>query len=427
MIIIHKPKRLRGEVFIPGDKSISHRALILASLAEGVSTIENLSPSADVQSTCKVLQKLGSEIFSNEKSHEVTLRGKGRCGLRESPVPLFCGNSGTTARLLMGVLAGQRFFSVLTGDQSLQRRPMQRVIVPMQQMGAQILARQQNTLLPIAIQGAHLRGIRYELPIASAQVKTALLLAGLLAEGETTVVEPLQSRDHTERLFQWLGLPLQKVNLQYSIESTPIPSFRLSVPGDFSSAAYFVALAAIHPDAELTLRNVNINPTRIGFLEVLQRMGLKYEIQVEKQSPEPVGTLMVRSSQLRNVAVSAAEVPKLIDELPLLAVVATQAEGKLIVHGAQELRVKESDRIRSIVTELTRMGAQLSELTDGFVVEGPTPLHGAFLRTHGDHRIAMALAVAAAVAHSPSQLTGERWVTISYPDFFNALFSLYEV
>jgi 3-phosphoshikimate 1-carboxyvinyltransferase len=420
MIRILPAREVSGEICVPGDKSISHRALILAALAAGASEVENLSEGRDVRSTAAVLRKLGVKIME-DGWNRVRILGCGRFGFREPPGILYCGNSGTTARLMAAVLTGQRFFSVLAGDTSLSRRPMKRVVEPLQRMGARIEGRQGGEFLPLAISGAELRGIRYRMPVASAQVKTALLLAGLLAEGETRISEPSRSRDHTERVFRWLGIDFSSSGLQHRVRPSQIRAFRMKVPGDFSSAAFFLALAVLHPRAELTIHNVNLNPTRTGFLRVLQRMGAEIRITVEDKEPEPVGSLHVRSSALKNVPVPAEEIPQMIDELPLLGLVAACAEGVLELRGARELRVKESDRIAALVSQLRRMGASIEERDDGFFVEGPAVLKGCRLRSFGDHRIAMTLAVAASIARGESLLAGEAWIRISFPAFFATL------
>ncbi len=419
MIELSAKNKIRGRVKVPGDKSISHRGVILGALSTGRTKLENLGSSQDVASTVRVVRQLGCRV--EVSGRDVSLRGRGTEGLIEPEAPLHCGNSGTTARLMAGVLSGQHIFSVLTGDRSLSRRPMSRIVEPLAKMGAQIWGRKARSRLPLAISGGSLQGTRHVLPVASAQVKTALLLAGLQAAGETVVTEPAQSRDHTERLLSWLGLDFRKEALTYRVRPGKIPPFALQIPGDFSSAAYFLALGAIHPDAEIWVEQVNLNPTRTGFLQLLREMGARIEVEELAANPEPVGNVHVRSSALTNLKVPVNRIPNLIDELPLLAVVATQAEGVLEVHGASELRVKESDRIQTIVAGLRKMGARIEEFPDGFAVNGPVSLVGARVRSHGDHRIAMSLAVAALVARGASQILGDRWVRISYPEFFEDL------
>jgi 3-phosphoshikimate 1-carboxyvinyltransferase len=391
----------------------------LGALAEGTTHLTNLSTGQDVASTLNVVQALGCAV--EQEGQSVTVTGRGARGFAEPVAPLNCGNSGTTTRLMTGVLASQSIFSVLVGDRSLSRRPMSRVVDPLKEMGARIWGRENHSRLPLAILGGELHGTHHVLPVASAQVKTALLLAGLRATGETTVTEPAQSRDHTERLFSWLGLPFEKNGLTYRIQPAGVQGFSLAIPGDFSSAAYFLALGAIHPKAELVVEQVNLNPTRTGFLQILREMGAVLKIEETASEPEPVGNVQVQSSPLKNVDIPAEKIPNLIDELPLLAVVATQAEGTLTVRGASELRVKESDRIATIVKGLRKMGAQIEEFPDGFAVTGPTKLTGARVQSFGDHRIAMSLTVAALVAEGTTQLHGDRWVRISYPGFFDDL------
>jgi 3-phosphoshikimate 1-carboxyvinyltransferase len=422
VITIAAREEITGEIAVPGDKSISHRGLILAALSDGACEITHLGPGDDVAATRQILASLGADISTHGDA--VRINGVGMAGLKAGPKVLNCGNSGTTARLLTGVLAAQPFTSVLDGDASLRTRPMERVIVPLSRMTAQIRGLQDDGHLPMEIRGRRLKGCHYDMPIASAQVKSAILLAGLFADGDTSVTEPLPSRDHTERLFDWLGLPLSKNKLTYTIRPGAIPAFDLAVPGDFSSAAYFVALGLMHPRAALTLTRVNLNPTRAAFLDLLRRMGAHIQLDVLEHRPELLGHITVRSSRLQNQEVDPGEIPAMIDELPLLAVVATQADGKLEIRGAGELRVKESDRISAIVSQLSTMGARITEYPDGFAVTGPTPLRGAHLDGGGDHRIVMALAIAAAIAEGPSQLAGEEWAAVSYPGFFQALAQL---
>ena len=419
MIKLSPAKKIEGELFIPGDKSISHRVIILGSLGKGKSIFTGLSTGADVQSTCKIFTQLGVKI--KQIKDKLEIEGVGKYGLFEPDKILNCGNSGTSARLISGILSGQKFFSILTGDDSLKKRPMKRIITPLEKMGAKIWGRENNSLLPLAIQGSGLRGIEYNSPVASAQVKTAILLAGLFAEGKTDVIEPALSRDHTERLFSWLDLPFQKDGLSSQVSPSEIPNFSLYVPGDFSSAAYFLALGVLHKKSNLILRNVNLNGTRTGFLKILERMGAKFEIEQVASEPEPVGNIQIFPSELKNIEINESEIPSFIDELPMLAVVATQAKGEMRVSGAQELRVKESDRISGIVKPLQKMGAKIEELSDGFVVSGPTQLKGAKVKSNSDHRIAMSLTIAALLAEGETTLLGEQWVTISFPEFFQLI------
>ncbi|MBI4318883.1 MAG: 3-phosphoshikimate 1-carboxyvinyltransferase [Chloroflexi bacterium] len=421
--IVPLPARtLQGEIRVPNDKSICHRALMLGGLASGRSIVHGLLNSADVLSTARCLRALGVGIEMVDEGTAI-IDGRGEQGLAEPGDVLDAGNSGTTVRLLSGVLAGQDFYSVLTGDASLRRRPMARIAQPLAQMGATILGRDANRLLPLSIVGGNLRSIGYRLPVASAQVKSCILLAGLFAEGETTVEEPSATRDHTERMLSALGVPITWGGGIVRVRGRSVPSsFEISVPGDFSSAAFFLAAAAILPDSELVVHDVGVNPTRTGFLGLLRSMGADITMENERiVGGEPVADLRCRGSQLRGGMVQGEMVPSLIDELPVAAVVATQAEGQTVVRDAQELRVKESDRIRTIVVELSRLGARISETDDGFVVEGPTPLRGAYCHSYGDHRIAMSLAVAGLVASGDVTIDDPSCADVSFPGFFEAL------
>jgi 3-phosphoshikimate 1-carboxyvinyltransferase len=415
--------RIRARLRVPGDKSISHRALILNALAEGAATVTGLAPGLDVRATAAALAALGAGV-------EPVGRGAARVTGPEawaSRAIVDCGNSGTTARLLLGALAPRaRGTVVLDGDASLRRRPMARVERPLAAMGAEIVGRGEPGRLPLAVRGAALRGRNHRLDEASAQVKSAILLAGLAAEGATLVEEPAPSRDHTERMLRAMGAAIETTSGGVRLEPGPIEAVDVRVPGDLSSSAFFLGLAAAS-GGEAIVEGVGLNPGRTGFLDLLARMGA--EIVAEPvhgdaepgDSVEPRGNVTVRADGLRGIEITAPEVPRAIDELPLLAVVATRADGETRVTGAAELRVKESDRIATIVGALVRMGADVEALPDGFVVRGRTPLRGAALDASGDHRIAMALAVAASLADGTSTLSGAEWVDVSYPGFFAAL------
>ena len=409
--------RIRARLRVPGDKSISHRALILNALAEGRARVRGLAPGLDVRSTRAALVALGADIaLAADGSVQVTGPRDWRA---EGTVD--CGNSGTTARLLLGALAPRaQGIVVLDGDASLRRRPMARAIDPLVEMGAEVAARGEPGRLPVAVTGRRLTGRRHRLPVASAQVKSAILLAGLAAEGETVLEEPVRSRDHTERLLRAMGAGIAVDGSRIRLAPGPLRAVDVDVPGDVSSAAFFLALAAA-AGGEATVEHVGLNPGRTGFLDLLSRLGADVAIDREDDGMEPWGTVTLRAGSLRAIEVGAEEVPAAIDELPLLAVVATQADGDTRVTGAAELRVKESDRIAAIADGLTRMGADIRALPDGFVVRGPTPLSGAELDARGDHRIAMALAIAASIADGPSTLSGAEWVDVSYPGFFPAL------
>lgn len=415
---------LRGEITPPGDKSISHRAAIFAALADGVSEISGFLEAEDCQSTLRCLQSLGVEI-ERPLQGVLKIKGQGPEGLREPEEVLDAGNSGTTMRLLMGVLAGQPFYSVLTGDRSLRRRPMGRVAEPLRQMGAQIWGREGGNLAPLSIKGGSLRPIDYSLPVASAQVKSAILLAGLGAEGETTVREPVPARDHSERLLEFCGIRIKKEDLKISLWGRQrLRAFQINIPGDFSAAAFFLVAACVHPRAEIVVRNVGLNPTRTGLLTVLEDMGAEIQVYPEGVSAgEPYGVIRARSSSLRGTKIGGPLIPRLIDEIPVLAVAAAVAQGHTIIQDAAELKVKESDRITTLAVELRKMGAKIETLPDGMVLEGGT-LHGAVVDSHGDHRLAMALAVAGLIATGETVIRGAECMAVSYPGFMSDLEAL---
>ncbi|MGB9857294.1 MAG: 3-phosphoshikimate 1-carboxyvinyltransferase [Dictyoglomaceae bacterium] len=420
-VIVRKSSGLKGEVEVPGDKSISHRALIFSSLAEGNSKIVNFLFAQDCLSTMNSLRKLGVNIEIKDKV--VYVEGRGLRGLLEPDDVLDAGNSGTTVRLLLGVLAGQeKIFAVITGDNSLRRRPMKRVVQPLSQMGAIFIGRKEGEFLPIAIKGGRLKGIIYKMPVASAQVKSSLLLAGLLAEGETKIIEPSLSRDHTELIFEYLNLPLKREELElttHGIESFSSKDFY--IPGDFSSASFIIAGALLIPNSKIILKNVGLNPTRIGMLEVLKNSGAKISILKEEYwGKERVGDILVESSELDGFIIEGAIVPRLIDEIPILAIVATQARGKSYFRNVEELRVKESDRIQGILENLKRMGGKVKELKDGFIVEGPVSLKGAEINTFNDHRIAMSFTIAGLLAEGDTIVERES-IDISFPNFLEIL------
>lgn len=413
--VVRAVRRLRGEMALPGDKSLAHRALILGALGQGTTRVMGLPGSRDVQATLEGLRALGVGIRRVDARIEVA--GKGPSGLQEPRGPLECRGSATSLRLLAGLLAGRPFYSVLTGNSSLRRRPVDRVADPLRQMGAQILGRQGGRYPPLAIRGALLKGIAYRLPIASAQVKSAVLLAGLQARGSTSLLEPVPTRDHTERLLRAMGGRLENQGQTIHLEPSDLSPLELRLPGDFSSAAYFLAAACLVPDSQLLLRDVGINPRRTGFLEALQQMGSVVHLESIEEEVEPRADLWVEARSLRGIEVGGSWIPRLIDELPLLAVVATQAEGRTVVRDAQELRVKESDRISGVVSQLRRLGARIEERPDGFVVEGPTPLVGARVHSWGDHRLAMSLAVAGLVARGETIIERAEAIADSFPEF----------
>lgn len=420
-------RRLQGVVQVPGDKSISHRALLFGAIAEGTTRITGLLPAEDPLSTAACLRAMGVTISAIEAGQRVSVEGVGLDGLREPEDVLDCGNSGTTMRLMLGLLAGRagRHF-VLTGDGSLRRRPMQRVGGPLAQMGAQISGRSGGNLAPLAIRGQQLQGATIRTPVASAQVKSALLLAALTATGDTTVIEPVQSRDHSERMLRAFGAQLSVGGPGLTeVTVTPGASLRgqdVIVPGDISSAAFWLVAGAITPGADLTVQNVGLNPSRTGVLDVLEQMGARIELLNGREvAGEPVGDLRVTHGPLKAFTIGADLIPRLVDEIPVLAVAACYAEGISRVTGAEELRVKETDRLAVMARQLGAMGARIEEFADGLTIEGGVPLQGAEVDSETDHRVAMSLAVAAQVAHGPTLLHRPGAAAVSYPGFWDDL------
>jgi 3-phosphoshikimate 1-carboxyvinyltransferase len=418
-LLIHPAKCLQGIITVPGDKSISHRAVMLGSLAYGTTHVSHFLSSADCLSTIGIFQKMGVRI--QKKGDRVTIVGKGLNSLKPPRGMLNAGNSGTTARILLGLWAGQPFTSRLTGDKYLKRRPMGRVVKPLTQMGGRITGAEGDNFLPLKIETRKLKGITYELPVASAQVKSALLLAGLFAEGKTTILEPTPTRDHTERMFEAFSIPFTQRKGAVSVKGPAVPfkGQSIRVPGDISSAAFFVVAGLIVPDSKIVLRNVGINPTRTGILEVLQKMGAHIGISHHKKkgSGEPVGDLTVLYSHLKAVEVGGEIVPRMIDEFPVLAVAATQAQGTTVVKDAGDLKVKESDRILMMAVTLKKMGANIEPTSDGWIIQGPTPLEGCQVSSGGDHRVAMALAVAALIAKGSTTILDTENINTSFPGF----------
>ena len=426
-VVIQPTDRLFGRITLPGDKSISHRAVLLAALARGTSRVRGFLYGGDCEATVSAVGALGVRVERPSPDHLV-LHSPGVEGWREPSDVINCVNSGTTMRLLTGLLAGQPFFSVLTGSAQLRRRPMARVTVPLRQMGATIFGREDGRYAPLAIRGGNLRGIDYSLPIASAQVKSALIFAGLFAEGETIIREPGPARDHTERMLTGLGAPIRVDGHTVRVAplSSPLPPLDMTVPGDFSSAAFFLVAGSIVPEGEVVIEGVGMNPTRVGLLDVLQAMGANIEVHNEREvGGEPVADLVVRPASLRGTVVQGDTVVRMIDEFPIFAVAATQAHGTTEVRDAGELRVKETDRIATVVSELRKMGADIEERPDGFVVHGPTRLHGAEVDSHGDHRLGMALAIAALIAEGETVLRRASCVKDSYPTFWETLYTLF--
>jgi 3-phosphoshikimate 1-carboxyvinyltransferase len=427
-------RSLHGTIAVPGDKSITHRALILAALAEGAGTLKRYCRGEDCLNTMRALQALGVRI--DESQTELQVHGKGLWGLTEPGAVIDCGNSGTGIRLLTGLLAGQDFFTVLTGDASIRRRPMGRIVKPLREMGATIAGRKGGELAPLAVTGTTLRAVAYASPVASAQVKSSLLLAALFAKGTTRLSEPRLSRDHTERLLQFFGLPLTRDALTVSIEGRPAVGWaaapELVVPGDLSAAAFFIVGATIVSGSDVTITGVGVNPTRTGVLEVLHRMGADIQLfKRREEAGEPVADIRVKSAPLRGVTIGADLIPQSIDELPILCVAAAVAEGETVITGAEELRVKESDRIATMAAELRAMGAQIEERPDGMVIRGLghprengrlQPTHG---HSHGDHRVAMSLAIASLTASRDSTVEDTDCIETSFPDFGTCLLRLH--
>ncbi|MCI9133188.1 MAG: 3-phosphoshikimate 1-carboxyvinyltransferase [Lachnospiraceae bacterium] len=426
MIFTSISQGLKGELTVPGDKSISHRAVMFGALAQGTTSVTHFLKGADCFSTIQCFRKLGVSI--EEKEDRLLIHGKGLHGLQEPSGWLDTGNSGTTTRLISGILAGQTFSTTLNGDASIQSRPMGRIIKPLEQMGAQIISLRQNGCAPLQITGAPLQGISYASPVASAQVKSAVLLAGLYADGITSVTEPALSRDHTERMLESFGarIHVHPQTCTASVEPDPVLlGQEIRVPGDISSAAYFIAAACIVPNSEVLIRQVGINPTRAGILQVCKAMGADITLVNESSKEgEPVADLLVRSSSLSGTVIEGAMIPTLIDELPILAVMACFAKGVTIIRDAAELKVKESNRIDAMVENLSAMGAQITATEDGMIVEGGRALQGAVIDSRLDHRIAMSFAVAALQALGETKIKGASCVEISYPGFYEDLKSL---
>jgi 3-phosphoshikimate 1-carboxyvinyltransferase len=422
--MIIKPKRsVNGTISVPGDKSISHRSIMFGSLADGKTTISHFLMGDDCISTINCFRALGIDITVNDD--EVTVYGKGIYGLSKPDQILDCGNSGTTTRLLCGILAAQNFDSTLTGDASIQRRPMKRVIEPLAKMGAVIKAKDDN-YCPLEISPSRLKGITYHSPISSAQLKSALLFAGLYADSPTTVIEPEVSRDHTERMLSAFGGTV--IQDGKSVTVMPCPQLKgqhIEVPGDISSAAYFIVAALILEGSSLTIKNVGINPTRAGIIDVLTQMGGRIELTNKRiVCGEPVCDITVEHSRLHGVTVSGSIIPTLIDEIPILAVAAAFASGTTIIKNAEELKVKESNRIDALYNELTKMGANITKLDDGLIIEGGAALCGAEVDSYDDHRIAMSLAIAALKCSSETFITNPSCIKISFPNFFEILEAL---
>jgi len=415
-----------GEISLPGDKSISHRAIMLGSIGQGETRVTGFSDCLDCRNTLNAFLKLGIEI-EEDSSGEMTIDGQGLRGLTSPDEIIDVGNSGTTMRLLSGILAAQDFSSTLTGDESLRKRPMKRIILPLREMGAKISSPDDNHP-PITIVGQKLHPIDYISPVASAQVKSCLLLAGLYARGTTRITEPLPSRDHTERMLRYLGAPLKIKGLTVSIEGVrELKAKPIAIPGDISSGAFFIVACLLLQDSDVRIKGVGINPTRTGFLDVLKEMGASIRIEnIRDLCGEPIADIFVKSSGLRAAKIGGSLIPRVIDEIPVLAVAATQAEGITEISDAQELRVKESDRIGNVVSELSKMGALLKEKEDGMTIYGGKKLVGSTVNSYGDHRIAMALTVAGLVADGETTIDDVACIDTSFPQFMNTLSGMVE-
>ncbi|ANZ64852.1 3-phosphoshikimate 1-carboxyvinyltransferase [Secundilactobacillus paracollinoides] len=416
---------LHGTLVVPGDKSISHRGIMLGAISEGTTHLSHFLTSADCLSTLAAFQQLGVQIERDDQ--EVTIHGVGLHGLQASAQPLDMGNSGTTTRLISGLLAGRSFTSTLIGDASLSKRPMKRVSVPLGEMGAQIATTDGH--LPMTITGSQLHSVTYQLQVASAQVKSALILAALQADQPSTFVEQLPTRDHTERMLTQFGGDITTATDGVTITVQPQPHLTgqtMTVPGDMSSAAFFMVAASLVPNSKITLKDVGLNKTRTGLLDILQRMGGNVTIDAEPTDGEPIGDLTIETADLHPITIGAAEIPAVIDELPLVALLAAKADGVSRITGAEELRVKETDRIAAIVQEFKKLGINIEELPDGFVIDGRTPWHvtDTQLGAHDDHRIGMVLGVAGLLVDQPLELAGADSVRISYPEFFDDLDTL---
>ena len=418
-LLIHPNHPLSGRARIPGDKSISHRAVMFASIAEGESRIHNFLDGADCRATVQVMRQLGVQIDVVTPT-ELVVHGRGVDGLVEPTDFLDCDNSGTTIRLLTGLLAGQRFASFLTGTAQIRRRPMGRIVRPLRGMGADIMGRQDGNLAPLGIRPAQLRAVEYDLPVASAQVKSAVLLAGMYAKGLTIVREPGPTRDHTERLLRAMGAPVDVIGNTVHTErpTTPLRGLPITVPGDISSAAFLLVAGAIVPDSRIMIAGVGINPTRTGISDALLEMGAQITFHNEREvAGEPVADIEVRYGELRAATFGGPGIVTMIDELMVLAAAATQARGRTVVRDAAELRVKETDRIVSTVTELRKMGAKIEPTSDGFIIDGPTELKGAPVESQGDHRLAMAMTVAGLIAKGDTTIYGSEVTADSFPGF----------
>jgi 3-phosphoshikimate 1-carboxyvinyltransferase len=423
-IEVRKIKGLRGEIILPGDKSISHRAVIIGSLGKGEVKVKGLSFGEDNLRTIAAFQQMGV-VIEEEGKRNFRIKGEGLFALKEPTQVIDAGNSGTTMRLLTGLLSGQRFFSVISGDSSLNQRPMKRVIEPLSKMGARIWGREGN-FAPLAISGSTLKAITYQLPVASAQVKSAIILAGLYAEGITEVVELSCTRDHTERMLIYFGVELERKGNSVRVRGESEWEGRdIIVPGDISSAAFFIVAATIVPNSEIAIRGVGINPTRTGFLEILKSMGASIEMVKEREvSGEPVADIVVRSSRLNGTEIRGEIIPRTVDEIPILSIAASLAEGETVIRDARELRVKETDRIKAIVNELRKFGVSVEEYEDGIMIAGQERIRGSHCQSYGDHRMAMSLIIAGLASEGETVVDDTACIRTSFPQFMETLNSI---
>lgn len=417
---------LKGELTVPGDKSISHRSIMLGSLADGTTEVTGFLQGADCLSSISCFEKMGIEIENNPDENTVKIHGRGLHGLQAPKDILDVGNSGTTTRLMSGILAAQPFQSTVDGDASIRKRPMGRIMIPLSLMGASFESLQNDKCAPFIIHGGQLHGINYESPVASAQVKSAILLAGLFAEGTTSVTEPALSRNHTELMFESFGIDIKSNRTTATVNpATQLNAQHIHVPGDISSAAYFIAAGLIAPNSEITIRNVGINPTRDGILTVCKMMGADIMLSnVKDDIGEPVADITVSTTALHGCVIEGDIIPKLIDEIPIIAIMAAFADGTTIIKDAQELKVKESNRIDVMVDNLSAMGVDIEGTEDGMIIKGGKPLHGATIDSKLDHRIAMSFAIAGGLADGDTEIIGSECVNISYPSFYNDLSNL---
>jgi len=425
-INVHKKSCLKGEVSLPGDKSISHRAIILGSIARGKTQVTNFCSGEDTARTIDAFRSLGIKVEGG--GSEYVVWGKGLKGIQEPGNIIDAGNSGTTTRLITGLLGGQDFFSIISGDDSLRKRPMKRITDPLRTMGAKIDGREHGDFVPLAIRGGNLTPLTYKTPVASAQIKSALLLAGLYADGVTEITEPAPSRDHTERMLEAMGAVIGREGTTVRLEGFPaLDPFSLFVPGDLSSAAFFIVGATLLPGSQVIIRNVGVNPLRTGVLSILEKMGAHVEIvETKEEAGEPFADLLVESSPLKAVEIKGDVIPRSIDEIPILAIAAAKAEGTTVIRDAKELRVKETDRIKAIVSGLRKFGVTVEEFEDGMAITGQQELRGTTVSSYGDHRVAMAFIIAGLTASGETKVEDTASIATSFPEFVESLESLSE-